>query len=107
MDEERMNGCLSFHTFSAWATGLRLAADFAVGLALGFAYFNAVWWNARQFALGCRMTTAIALIIGRLGILGGFLVLASLKGAAPLLAMAGGVLIARRFVINSHRDVAT
>jgi F1F0 ATPase subunit 2 len=105
MDEERMS-IWSFHSLPAWAMAFSLAVHLLAGIGLGIAYFNAVWWNARLFALGGRASTAIALIVGRLVFLGGLLALASLEGALPLLAMALGVLVARPMVLRRHREVA-
>jgi F1F0 ATPase subunit 2 len=78
----------------------------AAGIGLGIVYFNAVWWNARLFAMGGRASTTIVLIIGRLVLLGGLLALTSLEGALPLLAMALGVLVARPMVMRGHRETA-
>lgn len=80
------------------------AAWFVAGIALGVAYFASIWWNARQFADGGRVTTTIALSLFRLVVLGGLLALASLQGAGPLLAMALGVVIARFGVMRRLRE---
>lgn len=96
----------SFQTLPAWAMAFGLAAHLVAGIGLGIAYFSAVWWNARLFALGCRTSTTLALIGGRFVLLGGLLTLASLEGALPLLAMALGVLIARPMVMRRHGQVA-
>ena len=90
----------------SWGTALSLAAHLAAGIGLGVAYFSAVWWTTRLFATGGSAWTAIALIAGRLILLGGLLTLASIEGALPLLAMALGVLIARPFVMWRHREAA-
>ena len=52
------------------------------------------------------LSLAIAATIGRFVLLGGVLALASLQGAAPLLAMALGILIARSAVIGRVREAA-
>jgi F1F0 ATPase subunit 2 len=105
MDEERMS-ILPFHMLPVWGMAVSLAIHLAAGIGLGIAYFSAVWWNARLFALGGRASTTIALTIGRLVVLGGLLALASLEGALPLLAMALGVLIARPLVMRRHMVAA-
>ncbi len=90
----------SFDSLPAWAMVLSLAVHLAAGIGLGVLYFRSLWWNIRLFTLGGRATTAIALIIGRLALLGGLLTLASLEGALPLLGMALGVLVARFAVMR-------
>jgi len=79
---------------------LTLSAHLIAGILLGLAYFHGVWWNARLFTAGGHVTTSILLMVGRIGLLGGLLTLASLEGAGPLLAMALGVLIARPLVMR-------
>ncbi|MGD0635850.1 MAG: ATP synthase subunit I [Beijerinckiaceae bacterium] len=89
--------------FPALAMVPGLVAYFAAGVGLGAVYFNAIWWNARLFARSGLGVAAIALVIGRFVLLGGALVLASLQGAAPLLAMALGVLAIRPVIMRRHR----
>jgi F1F0 ATPase subunit 2 len=105
MDEERMS-IWSFATLPLWAMVLSLAAHLVAGIGLGMLYFSAIWWNARLFALGGRAMTTVALIIGRLVLLGGLLALASLEGALPLLTTALGVLIARPLVLRRYHEAA-
>ena len=73
------------------------------GIAGGIAYFSGLWWNAWLFAQGARTGTTILLMAGRFALLGGLLTLASLQGAAPLLAMALGVMIGRFVVMRTVR----
>lgn len=75
---------------------------FVIGMVAGGLYFRLLWWNTRLFAQG-RLAAAIATMIGRFGLLGGGLALVSLHGAAPLLAMALGVLVARSVVMRLMR----
>ena len=77
-----------------------LSAHLIAGILLGLVYFRGLWWNARLFTAGGHAPTAILLMVGRIALLGGLLTLASLEGAAPLLAMALGVLIARALVMR-------
>jgi F1F0 ATPase subunit 2 len=105
MDEERMS-FLSFDSLPAWAAFLSSAAHLIAGIVLGVLYFRSLWWNTRRFTGGGRVTTAIALMIGRFSLLMGLLTLASLEGALPLLAMALGVLIARPVVMCGIREAA-
>ena len=88
------------HGLLGWATALGLLAHLAAGVALGALYFRGLWWNARLFAASANLPVSIGLVIGRFALLGGVLVLASLEGAMPLLAMALGVLAARWAVVH-------
>ncbi|MEJ0047673.1 MAG: ATP synthase subunit I [Rhodospirillales bacterium] len=63
--------------------------------------------SARLLASGGRARTAVALMAGRFAVLGGVLTLASLRGAAPLLAVTLGVLLARAAVLRSLPHVLT
>ncbi|MGB7973012.1 MAG: ATP synthase subunit I [Roseiarcus sp.] len=91
---------------AAWAMAVSGVLHFAAGFGLGMVYFRGVWWNARLFASGGRVTAAIALGLGRFILLGGLLALAALEGALPLLAMALGVLVARPLVMRRVREAA-
>ena len=97
---------LAFAHLSAGAMALSLILYLAAGFGLGLLYFRGLWWNARLFASGRRMTTAIALGLGRFLLLGGLLALAAVEGALPLLAMALGVLVARPLVMRGVREAA-
>ncbi len=96
----------SFESLPPWAMALSLAAHLAVGMALGVAYFCALRQNARLFASGRHMATAVALTIGRFGLLSVVLALASFDGALSLLVTTLGVLIARSAVIHSFKGAA-
>jgi hypothetical protein len=102
MDERRMSVLILDGLPSPLSIGIHLAA----GIGLGTLYFRAVWWNARQFALGGRLATTICLTVGRFVLLGAALLLTSLEGALPLLMMALGVLIARFGVMRRLREAA-
>lgn len=100
---------MSFPSFDAlppWAMLLSLAAHFAAGIVLGVVYFRGVWQSARRFTAGRRTGPTIALMLGRIALLGTLLTLASHEGALPLLLMALGVLIARSAVIRRVRAAA-
>lgn len=86
--------------------GLAVVAWFALGSAVGAAYFAGIWWSAAQFARGGRVTMTIVLALIRLAVLGGLLTLASVQGAGPLLAMAVGIVLARFGVMRRVRRVA-
>ncbi len=86
--------------FGALAKAAIVAGHLVAGIGIGIVYFNAVWWNARLFVEGGKPTAAIALTVGRFLVLGGLLTMASLEGALPLLASAGGVLLGRSIAMR-------
>ena len=69
MDEERMS-FLSFECLPAWAVFLSLRAHLAAGIVLGVLYFRSLWWSACRFTGGSRVTTTVALMIGRFALPG-------------------------------------
>ena len=83
-----------------------LAAYFAAGILAGWVYFRSLWWTANRLGTDGRITSAVAVIGVRFAMLGGLLCAASLQGAAPLLAMALGVLLARFAVLRRFRVAA-
>lgn len=97
---------LSFTHLSASAMAFSLILHLAAGFGGGLLYFQGLWWNARLLAAGGRLTTAIALGLGRFILLGSLLALASLEGAPPLLAMALGILMARPAVMRRICEMA-
>ncbi|WP_213739338.1 ATP synthase subunit I [Bradyrhizobium sp. dw_411] len=96
---------LALNNLPNWATLLSLVAHLAAGIVVGVLYFRSLWWNARRFTTGGRVSTTIAVMIGRFVILGMILTLASLEGALPLLLMALGVVIARPVVMRGIREI--
>ena len=96
---------LSLNNLPNWTTFLSLAAHLAAGVIVGVLYFRSLWWNARCFTAGGRLSMTIAVMIGRFVMLGVLLTLASLEGALPLLLMALGVLIARFVVMRGIREI--
>jgi F1F0 ATPase subunit 2 len=104
MDGKQMTS-LSLNNLPNWATLLSLAAHLAAGIMVGVLYFRSLWWNARRVTAGNRMSTTIAVMIGRFVILGTVLTLASLEGALPLLLMALGIVIARFLVMRRIREI--
>jgi F1F0 ATPase subunit 2 len=105
VDEKRMS-LPSFESLPAWALPLCLAAHLAAGIVLGFLYFRGLWWNVCHFIRGGRASTTVALMVGRLVLMGALALLASLEGAPPLLALALGVFIARGAVMRRIRETA-
>jgi F1F0 ATPase subunit 2 len=104
MDAERMTS-LSFGNLPAWVTCFSLAAHLAAGIVIGVLYFRSLWWNTRRSSSGGRVSTTIAVMVGRFAILGVILTLASLEGALPLLLMALGVVIARPLVMRRIGEI--
>jgi F1F0 ATPase subunit 2 len=102
MDEERMSYWTS-DSLPTWAMLLGLAAQLALGIVLGVVHFGGLWWNVRRFAGAGRVTTTIALMIGRVVLLAGMLTLAGREGVLPLLVMALGVTISRSLVMRRVR----
>jgi F1F0 ATPase subunit 2 len=95
MDAERMS-----------IDGLTLALYVTAGIAAGTLYFFCLWWNARLLAERGGTWLTILLLLGRIVALGCALTLAARQGAAPLLAMALGVFIARFAVMRGLRHAA-
>jgi F1F0 ATPase subunit 2 len=105
MDKEHMR-IAAFDMLPAWAGLFGLAVHLGAGFVLGILYFRSLWWSARRFTGRGSLVATIALMIGRLVLMGGVLTLPSLEGALPLLIMALGVLVARFAVMNRVRRAA-
>ena len=105
MDEKRMSPAL-FSTPPGWAGLVVLAGHLAAGIALGMLFFRGLWWQVERLSGDGRVLKTIALMIGRMVVLGGVLTLASLEGALPLLAMALGVIAGRAIVMRKVREAA-
>ena len=90
----------AFHTLPPWAMALSLTAHLLAGIAAGLLHVRTLWWNTRRFAQGGRAMTTAALMVARFAVLGGVMLLASLEGALPLLALALGIFVARMLVIR-------
>jgi hypothetical protein len=105
MDEKRMS-YLSLDGLPVGTMPVSVVVHLIVGVGVGILYFRGLWWNARLLSQGDRTTTAIMVMIGRFGLLGVVLTLASLEGALPLLGTALGVLIGRSAVMRRGGKVA-
>jgi F1F0 ATPase subunit 2 len=105
MDATLMN-FPSFSSQPPWTMILSLIGYLAAGIALGTLYFRGLWWNARLFAGSSHLPAGFAFMIGRFVLLAGFLTLASLEGALPLLAMALGILVARAGVMRRVKSAS-
>ncbi|WP_298425862.1 ATP synthase subunit I [Rhodoblastus sp.] len=89
---------------SRLSEGLRLIAFFAAGIGAGALYFLAVWRNAQALAQAAGTGRTILAMAGRFALMALALGLASRGGAGALLATAGGVLLARFFVVRRLKE---
>ncbi len=94
---------LLFKDLPAWAMALSLCVHFAAGTGLGVLHFRSLWWNTRLFSSGGRVAASLLLLLARFTLLAGFLTLASLEGALPLLVLALGILSGRFAVMRAVR----
>lgn len=85
---------------AVWATAVSALLHLIAGAGLGVVHFGGLWWNARLFAAGGRMATAVAVALGRFTLVGGVLAVAALQGALALLATALGLLVTRAIVMR-------
>ena len=77
------------------------------GLLLGAAYFHSLWWTTRRTARGSPVLPMALAGCARFGALAGALSLAARLGAAFLLALVLGLLVARRVATDRvHRGMA-
>jgi len=75
---------------------MQVGAWLCGGALIGGLYFLTLHWNVRMLAFGRRPLLAMALQLGRFGVLAGALaIIASRFGALPLLLVAAGILGAR------------
>ena len=88
-------------------TALIVALHLAGGAATGGLYFGSLWWNARMFERAGRVRMLLAGMAARFALLGGVLTAASFEGAAPLIATALGMLLARSAVLRRVRRMVT
>lgn len=89
-----------------WAAVFDVAAHFALGIVLGEVIFRSLWFSVRRFAADVRAARLLALMLGRLLLLGGVLLLVSLEGALPLLTTVLGLLLGRFLVMRRVREAA-
>lgn len=86
---------------------LGLIGCLVLGLAVGAAYFGAMWWSAELFAAGGRAPLAIALSVGRFALILAVLgAVATQFGALPLLVTALGILVARFVAMRRVKAMA-
>jgi hypothetical protein len=94
------------HEITGWVLAPLFAAHLGVGILAGFLYFRALRRATTIFAKGGGVATALLMGGGRFAGLGLLLFLAVLEGAAPLLCMAAGVMLARFAVLRKPADIA-
>ncbi|WP_296706017.1 ATP synthase subunit I [Rhodoblastus sp.] len=87
------------HGGASYANGLNALFGLAVGALLGLAHFGSLWWNTRLYADG-GFLRALAVQLGRFGLL--IVVLAALAkiGAPALLGGALGVFFTRGLLLR-------
>ncbi len=90
---------------NVWPILLTLSAGLVGGVLLGLIYFRAVKITADLIVAGKRPVIAIALTLGRLGLMGAGLVLALQAGAIAVLAALVGVLIGRSLTLRRPREL--
>jgi hypothetical protein len=100
MDAKRMTSLL-FDGLPVAALPIVLAAHLGGGAGVGALFFRGLWWNARLIVEGGRVSTSVALIVGRFLLIGALLAVAALAGAAPLLVAALGIFVGRFFVLRA------
>jgi F1F0 ATPase subunit 2 len=89
---------------SAHASWPLLLPGLLLGFLAGFAYFHALWRNARALVSGRhKMPATVAMAFGRFILLAGLLFLAAKAGAMVLLLTAAGVLAGRFVVMRRGR----
>jgi hypothetical protein len=88
------------------AVALILPACFAGGLLLGLAYFLSLRMTANLIVGQSRPVLAIALTLGRLGLLVAGFYAAVLFGGMALLSALGGVLVAKMLLLRRTRGMA-
>jgi hypothetical protein len=87
--------------------GIGLLGCLLLGLAVGVAYFAAMWRSAELFAVGDRVGLAIGLVAGRFALILAVLAQIAIRGGAlPLLTTALGIVIARAVAMRRVRAMA-
>lgn len=89
-----------------WRVATLLVAHFGLGLLAGTLYFRALRRAAGRLIAGASLGGALRDGAARFAGLGAVLCLAAHEGAAPLLCMAAGVLLARFAMLRAPRESA-
>lgn len=82
---------------------LRIAPYAALGVLISAAYFAALGWNVRLYAVHGARWKALLLHLSRLAIALMSFTLSARQGAAPLLASFAGFLLIRTISISHYR----
>ncbi len=96
---------IGFAGVALWPRPIDLGAHAVAGVALGWLYFSAIWWNARHFAARGQVAAIGGLAVARFAVLGAVLAWVSRQGAPPLLATTLGVLVARAVLLRRFGTV--
>lgn len=83
---------------------LALAAYFAGGLVVGWAYFASVRRSAEALVRSSSPLRVLLEALWRFSLLGGVLLLVSWQGAWPLLAVAAGIVVMRQILLRGGRE---
>ena len=92
---------LLFDGLPVVALPIVLAAHLGAGAGVGALFFRGLLWNARLIVEGGRVSTSVALIVGRFLLISALLAVSALEGAAPLLVAVFGVFVGRFFVLRA------
>jgi hypothetical protein len=95
------------HDITGWFLAPLLAAHVGLGILAGLLYFRALRRAADKFAQGGGFASAFLMGGSRFTVLGLVLFLAALEGAAPLLCVAAGVMLARFVVLRKPAAITT
>lgn len=87
-------------TFPAIPMLLGWAAWLALGISLGGLYFHMLGRSVDLLVSGTSTLKAVLFTLGRFGLAGAGLAIASFQGAVPLLLVALGLLIGRQLVMR-------
>jgi len=94
------------HEITGWILAPLLAAHLGVGLLAGILYFRALRRATEGFAKSRGAGSALLMGGGRFAGLGLVLFVAAQEGAAPLLCMAAGVMLARFAMLRMKPEIA-
>lgn len=83
---------------------MNMVVSLGFGFLLGWVFFRALWWTTRRMLGGGGGALLLACHVGRIALLAAGLLWAARLGAWPLLAMAGGITLARVATLRRIRN---